>query len=385
MSWSSMGLLIFISAFLWAPSRDGLQGVYALAFFIPMGILLLTRRPDFNGYGGWPTFAALSYAGFSATSALWGDEPRSVLFFILQWCVLATFLCGSCLVFSKREINVDKILYLIVIGGTVVVASTFIYHFIFVDPHFPPTRVRLVGWNVFRNPNEIGALCGVVALLAFTIAIQARSLERTWFFYSLCFISCVGLAVSLSRGALLAFVIMSIIALMVVRPNWKIWLPPLLIVIVVVLILLDVTTIRFSYISERGNGLGVRSVIWNEILNRSYNNIFAGTGITKDTTIAISSAIGTYNHAHNAWLDTLYRTGLIGVTLILFHLLLVARRFSHTPQLLPICVWLGYGCICHLFDGRCFFWEIGAKWFLYWIPAGLIVAIQLNKSMSEAR
>jgi O-antigen ligase len=377
MSWASVGLLIFVSAFLWAPSRDGLQGVYVLAFFLPMAIILLFRKPNFNEYGGWQTVIGLTYAGFSALSALWG-EPKDFGFFVLQWCVLATWLCGSCLVFSKRDIDIERYFRWLVVCGVSLTAITFTYHFVFVDSQFP-TLIRLVGWNVFRNSNEIGALFGIISLLAITIAVQASSLKRTWLFYLFALIAGVGLVASFSRGALLAFIVMVIITFIVVRPSVKIWLPPVLIMIIALLILLITTNIHTYYINGRGEGFGGRFVIWKEVLNRYHENIFTGIGMAKDTGIIIPG-LEIFNHAHNAWLDTLYRTGLIGLTLALLHLKEVLQKFSRDPRLLPLYLWLSYSCLCNLFDGRCFFWEIGAKWFLYWIPASLIVAIHTGIS-----
>lgn len=372
-TWASVGLLVFVSAFLWAPSRDGLQGVYVLAFFVPMLKILLFRKPNFNEYGGWPTVIALIYAGFSALSTLWG-EPKDFGFFGLQWCVLATWLCGSCLVFSKREIDMEKYLRWLVMFGVLITLLTFIYNFLFIDSNFP-MQMRLVGWNVFRNPNEIGAFCGIIALLAFTIAVQSLSLKQTWLFYILALIATAGLLASLSRAAFLALTIMSLIALLIVRPPLKIWLPPVLIAIVIVLILLGTTDILTSFTGGRGDGLGPRLNIWKEVFERWQKHIFIGVGMTKDTNIIALDASAS-SHAHNAWLDTLYRTGLIGFIIVLSHLIKVVQRFSSNQSLLSLYLWLGYGCICNLVDGRCFFWEIGAKWFLYWIPIGLIVAVQ---------
>ncbi|MES2826461.1 MAG: O-antigen ligase family protein [Pseudomonadota bacterium] len=372
-SWASAGLIIFISAFLWVPSRDGLQGVYLLGFFLPTLIILTLKKFSFDEYGGWPTILALTYAGFSLLSTLWG-EPKDFGFFLLQWCVLASWLCGSCLVFIKREINVEKYLEWFVAIGVLATIIAMVRYYFFV---FGVSTIdnRLSGWNVFRNPNEIGAMCGIIALLAFNIGVRSSSLKRVWLFYLLTSIATLGLVASFSRSALSAFIIMSFITLLLARPPLKVWLPPVLISIIALLLLLDGTQILdYYYTAPRNQDFGGRFGIWQEVLYRSSENIFIGIGMTEDASISIASS-QTFNHAHNAWLDTLYRTGLIGLTLLLLHTTAIFQKASRDPRLLPIFLWLGFGCLCNLLDGRCFFWEIGAKWFLYWIPAGLIVAI----------
>ena len=338
-----------------------------------MAIILLFRKPSFNEYGGWPTVIALIYAGFSAFSALWG-EPKDFGFFVLQWCLLATWLCGSCLVFSKREINVEKYLRWFVVLGVLITATTILHYYYFIYG-VTTFEKRLWGWNVFRNANEIGAMCGIIALLALTIAMQSLSLKRTWIFYFFALIASLGLVASFSRGALLAFVIMAVVSLALIRPPLKVWLPPIFIVTIALLIILAMGDIQIYYTKSRGDVFGDRLLIWREVFDQYCKNIFAGIGMAKDTNILIPH-FDLVNHAHNAWLDTLYRTGLIGLVLVLAHLTKVIQKFSYDPRTLPLYLWLGYGCICNLVDGRCFFWEIGAKWFLYWIPIGLIVAIQ---------
>lgn len=68
--WASVGLPIFITAFVWAPSRDGLEGVYALAFFLPMLLVLPRQKPQLNHYGGMPTLIAILFAGYATQELL---------------------------------------------------------------------------------------------------------------------------------------------------------------------------------------------------------------------------------------------------------------------------------------------------------------------------
>lgn len=371
--WASKGFYIFLFAFLLAPSRDGLQIIYLLAFFLPVSLLLLSSRFDFYAYGGGMTLAALSYAAFSTISTLWGAHPKEFIFFVLQWWVLATWLIGVCLIFLNTEINIEKIIFWLVVIGVLVIASTILYFFLVIDSSFP-MRNRLSGWNAFRNANEIGSFCGVIALLALIMALRSSSLISATKFYTLALFACGGLLISLSRGAILALIISVPFIIALIRPPLKIWLPPVILCVVSVLLVLSLTDIFTFYMSGRAEGLGGRSAIWDEIIFRSQDNLLAGIGLSKDSTIFLSNG-EEFNHAHSAWLDILYRTGVIGFLLVLVHLATVLRKFSSAKELLPLYAWLIYGCLCGFFDGRTLFWEIGAKWFFYWIPAGLIAAI----------
>lgn len=371
LSWSSVGILIFVSAFLWAPSRDGLQGVYCLAFFLPMLLVLLSRAPKFAEYGGWITLSALMYAGFSALSALWSGQPKGVGFFALQWGVLAVWLCGASLIAAKLNVDLQKYLSQFVVLGCLCVVATLAYYYGFVFGH-SSREFRMYGWNVFRNANEIGAMCGLFALLSLTIALQSKRLLHASFFYGLAVVAFLGLMASFSRAALMAFVIMSLVALLAIRPPLRVWLYFLGLSVLTGSMLLIFTSVSVGF-EGRSIAIDERFSVWKEVLAHSYNNIFAGVGMQENTNITVADG-KVFNHAHNAWLDTFYRTGLIGLALVLWNLFSVIKTIPHNFKLLPLYLWLGFGCVCSLFDSRCFFWEIGAKWFFYWIPVGLIAA-----------
>lgn len=370
-SWASVGLFIFIFAFLWAPSRDGLQVVYLFSFFLPILGLFILRRPNVKEYVNIPTVLALIYGAFSTCAALWGDA-KSFGFFFLQWLVLATWLCGTTVVFSRTiNLDIEKFIFWFVVLGCMVIISTIAYHYIFSNNY--RNIFRLLGWNVFRNPNEIGAMCGIISLLAIISAFQSLSVKRIILYYFLASIATTGLILSLSRAAMLATFVTSLLALVIIRPPTKVWLTPATILLFVAAWFIWVSGVPYYYFEGRASGVSDRLAIWGEVIKNSFNNIILGIGMSEKTDIAISN--GTlFNHAHNAWIDTYYRTGIVGLLLIILHLLFTLRNALANTKTLPFFLWLCFGCICSLFDGRVFFWEIGAKWFLYWLPAGLIVA-----------
>lgn len=370
-SWIFFGLLVFLSAFLWAPSRDGLRIVFLFSFFIPVLMLFFIYTPDKKEYLNTPTILALIYGLFSVASSFWGDK-QSIGFFILQWFVLAAWLCGTSVVLSRVNLDFHKSITIFIGFGCLVIISsiTYYYNFVFGDGNLDK---RLWGWNVFRNPNELGSLCGVIALLAVTSAFQSSSVSRAYLFYAFAVIGFMGLLLSFSRAALLAFLIASSLGLIITRPSAKIWSPPFIIITTIFIFLFIMTDVSALYFEGRMGGLSDRITIWSTVIHASFNNFFIGIGMSENTRIPIPS-VEVFNHAHNAWLDTYYRTGIVGLCLILCHLLTVLKITIFNKKVLPLSLWLCFGVIFSLFDGRCFFWEIDAKWFLYWIPAGLIVA-----------
>lgn len=379
-SWASVGLLFFVFAFLWAPSRDGLQVVYLFSFFLPVLVLFFLRSPKINEYVNYPTILALSYGAFSVFSTLWGDI-NSFGFFLLQWLVLATWLCGASVVLSRAvNVNLERFIFWFVILGCIVIIAAILYHYVISNRS--NDIIRLVGWNVFRNPNEIGAMCGVVSLLAVISAFQSTTVKRAFFYYFLALIGSAGLVLSFSRAAILAVFVTSFLAFIIIRPPVRIWLAPVLVLVFALLWFLWSKGIPSYYLDGRGGAFSDRFAIWSDVAKQSLDHLFIGIGMSENTDITLSDKT-TFNHAHNAWVDTYYRTGLVGLFLVLLHLASVMRIALFNQKTLPFFLWLCFGCICSFFDGRTFFWEIGAKWFLYWLPAGLIVAYANFKNIDS--
>lgn len=382
LKWAKSGLLIYLSSFFWAPSRDGLQIVFLFAFFIPMTYVLLSQKPKYLEYGGWMTYSALAYAGFATLSSLWGVQT-DLFYFAFQWIVLAIWLCGVCFLVIKFNFDLMKCLFwFVVLGSLTSLLSIFhYYYFVFGVATFD---TRLWGWNIFRNPNELGAMCGIVTLIAYIFALQSSNLFRVWMYYSIAAIPFTGLILSSSRGSLLSFVVTAFLALILIRPSLKIWMPPILVGFTLIVCLIDVKDLNSYYIDGRSAGFSGRLEIWNVAFESIKENFIFGVGLSKKSDILVSG-FEVYNHAHSAWIDTIYRTGIVGFFLFIMHLATIFTRFSRNSKLIPFYLWLCYGCIYSILDGRSFFWDMGAKWFLYWIPIGLIIAFQSRESLNQPK
>lgn len=378
LKWARLGLPIYLSSFFWSPSRDGLQVVYLLAFFLPMLHVLLSQRPKFSEYGGWVTYSALIYAGFSALSTLWGN-PADFGYFFFQWIVLAVWLCGCCFLLKQFAFDLNRFLFWFIVSGAVISLISILYYYYFVFGSTSDDK-RLWGWNIFRNPNEIGAMCGILVLMAYVFALRSKTLAMAWMFYAIALIPMAGLILSFSRGALLSLCITALLALIIIRPPLRIWMPPVLVSLFVLAIFINVTDLSNYYLDGRSGGLGGRSAIWKVVFASIGEHTLVGVGMAKNSGILVPD-IDVFNHAHSAWLDTLYRTGAVGLFLFLLHLKVVAEKFKAHSQLVPLYLWLLYGCVYNIFDGRSFFWDMGAKWFLCWIPIALIAALHIKDNV----
>ncbi len=364
LAWASGGLWIFISAFLWAPSRDGVEAIYALAFFIPMLLLLPWRKPEFHQYGGWFSVSAMAYASWCCITSLWGDGTG---FFILQWLVLAAWLLGVAWVLQKKSLDWDKFLqWFLLVGAITALVNIAVFYW----SH--PLTARMDGVTIARAPTLVGQVYGLVVLIGILLSWRIQCFKCALGLSLACIPALAALGLSQSRGPLLSLVLVLVIGLIWLRPSWKIVLTQCGAALLALIILFLVFPLDQILL---GRGASFRDQIWLDVIGQMGAQpglILLGVGMGESTEIMTS--IGPYHHAHNAWLDILYRTGIVGLGLALVHLTLLLWSARHHRQLAPLTLWLVYGCGCLFVDSRSVFWEIDTKWLLYWIPAALLAA-----------
>ncbi len=371
LSWIGIGLLIFISAFIWMPKRDGIQAIFALGILFPMLCVLPFRKPEFNNYGGWITWLALIFTGYSTLTSFWAPISKPD-FFIIQFVVLSVWLMSIAWYASRREINWFRLQqYLLIMGVLVGLINLILFY------QKNDWFARLEGSFAARNPNEIGALFGILTLLAFCQWLRASSKSHNIYYFVLSVALLIPLLASQSRGALLALIATASMAVCYIRPSKK----KLVFLSLSGLIALGLLIYGFSSAGLTAGRFspGLRDVIWQEVFSRSVSeHLWFGKGMEKFEKIIIPD-VDVFDHAHNVWLDTFYHTGLIGLILGLMHVFYVLQKFKPSPVQTTLHLWLMFSLIAGMFDYRTFFWQIDFKWFLFWIPVGLISAIQIQE------
>ena len=212
LSWIGIGLLIFISAFIWMPKRDGIQAIFALGILFPMLCVLPFRKPEFNNYGGWITWLALIFTGYSTLTSFWAPISKPD-FFIIQFVVLSVWLMSIAWYASRREINWFRLQqYLLIMGVLVGLINLILFY------QKNDWFARLEGSFAARNPNEIGALFGILTLLAFCQWLRASSKSHNIYYFVLSVALLIPLLASQSRGALLARIATASMAVCYIRP-----------------------------------------------------------------------------------------------------------------------------------------------------------------------
>lgn len=382
-SYASVGILVFLTSFFWGPSRDFMQVVYGLSFFAPVLVVLLLRRPNFREYGGWFTGLALIYGAYATLSSLWSPTPRP-FFFGYHLLFLSVWLAGVCWLFRTGKIDITRVYTAIVLAGAVcglVLLVVFYWE--------KPLSIRLgtLGYGVAKNSNTLGYLYGATTLVAYVLWLRSSGRRQSWTALALILANLLPFLATQSRSAFVGFVIAGVIAFFsVTKSAAKLATHVLLLFVLVGVVLLEWDFVSKT-VSARFNERFYRDAVWPHALQASYrDHIFFGTGLVKTSRISVpGSDLPPFNHCHSAYIDALYRTGIVGLVLMLSHLIFVLSHWSRDPRLLPLFLWLLLTCTMSFFDHPGFFWYLEPLWFAYWVPAGLIGAlVTLEKTKAAA-
>lgn len=375
LSWAGLGVTLFVTSYLWSPSRDGLDVVFYLFMFIPLLLVLPWQKPSMEDYGGWFTITALAYAGTSVVATFWG-EIEDFPFFLWHWFVLAFWLCGVSWIFHKRPPDMFQLYSIMIVVGLGVAMTAMIAFY-----SENSLAERMIGWSVARYPIVVAQTFGAVALIAYVRSLQSTTLKKSCVYFVASLFLLLPVVLSQSRGPALAFIVMAALALVLVRPRPVIISVHVFFALILAIMAHSLTDIT-QILIDRGISLSYRDVIWRDVWHLALENPLFGSGSVRMDHMQLPS--GFFHHPHNAWLDIFYRTGIVGLVLSLAHLLVLTRSFNRSGEILPLYLWLGFGCICVFTDSRVLFWELNSKWFLYWIPAGLIAAALINQQSTPA-
>jgi len=382
-AYSSVGLLVFLTSFFWAPTRDFMHVVYGLTFFAPVLLVLLLRKPDFNQYGGWFTGLALLYAGYASLSTLWSEAPRFE-FFAQHFVFLAVWLAGTAWLAQRRRLRVETIyLVLIVTGAAASVLYQLIFHLLESSSGYTSslgTRLHIRDYGAAANPNTIGILLGATTLIAYVWWLGSVGLKQGAARFALLLLNVVGVLATQSRGPILALAFTLAFGFMLYRGASRKWLVHITAVATLAGLVVIVSQQEqfVSEIQERVNSKVFRPTIWSHLIKESVNeHLLFGKGLVKTTRLHIPELkddLPVTHHAHSAYIDAFYWTGLVGAVLMAAHLVFVLCHWSNNSRLLPLFLWFAFGCLTALVDRPGFFEHLNAHWFGYWIPAGLIGA-----------
>ena len=358
--------------------------VFVLSFFGPVVLVLLLRKPDWWQYGGWFTGLALLYAAHATLSTIWSPEPRLDTF-AQHFVFLAVWLAGTSWLASRGQLPAKNLGLTLVYTGAL---ASVVYQLLFHSHSYPlaystewEARLGLFGWGVPRNPNTIGFFFGTTTIFAYLAWLSASGWRENLRSLILLLLNIAPVVAAQSRGVILALALILPLAFWFYHRTYRKWRAHLLLLAAAVGTVFasgyydDIASVASSRVAARSD----RVAIWEHVAKESFEkHLWLGTGLVKHSRIHVPSIedhLPSVHHAHNSYFDAFYRTGVIGLVLMLAHMLYVFSHWSCSKELLPLFLWFLFGCLVSLVANPGFFWYLDAIWWNYWIPAGLIGAL----------
>ena len=127
-----------------------------------------------------------------------------------------------------------------------------------------------------------------------------------------------------------------------------------------------------------------RGTIWFGAIEEILDAPWFGHGIEAEFKQPYHNNRQTASHPHSLYLQILYDTGLIGLTLFLSILSLTLKdgwKYRHIPLVQIALSILVFGLISYLIDVHKIFHRPHAYWFLFWLPVGIVIGIRLKETI----
>ncbi len=306
-------------------------------------------------------FGLLVYCAYMTFTALVSTRPlQSVLIAAMWWFFWVVYLLIKNLLTSKERVN-SFLLCLSAVAGLVGLITCIQYVinlalgintgsvWNFLDrPVFELVPFSLTinldygtrAYSTFANPNMTAQY--LVMVIPFIVSFTFTQTEKRMKLFSgvALFLACAGVALTFSRGAYLALIVLAVALLLLnIRKHYKAFL----LYGAIALVLMP------KQVFERLTSFdgGERTEIWKESFVRFLDNPITGYGVGTDTTAAIFERIGIdAPHAHNLVLQLLLEGGIIALLIMLFVGFFTAHngirliRAGHKTAF-----WLGFGVL----------------------------------------
>lgn len=366
-AWIPFGFLAYLGSMFFLDGSKQKTIFYLLAA-LP-SLALLVRIKDLSRAEPWTMASLLMFFTFFSVSALWSGGDGSMsdgLRFTLYIICL-----GLAAEASVRRFSVDFIAsFIVVVGGFAAV----VYWIAIALGDVSIARLlterftlrAMVGWGG-SNPITTAVIFGLPVLAAWWLI--ARQRWQLQLVLITLMVLCLGLMFfTKSRGPIAALCLTLLLLSLIRRSRTDI-------VLVSVGGFLAASTLLFSslgsVVAERAAAPNYRLDIWLQAMAQFRESWLLGTGFDHEARILIDNG-QLLTHSHSFLFEVFRQGGLVGGGLFLLMLGLLLRRAFSQPSGLFFLLWLIYGAICLLTNGRMVLSRPGVEWFAFWVPLLLL-------------
>lgn len=368
--WITLSLPIFLLGYFFFPSSSLRNTFYYIAVCFPVVLLLPAYYRQFKPTT-WVTASSIIFIFYLLLNSLWSihystDQSLKFLRYVFSlYCLFAAVFIFH----NNRPGYCDQLFKAFIFFGFFHSLYGIFIHF----NMFPkPLTIR------YDDPIESSMLVGLLMLTCIWLMIESKSWRHSaiYFFLSIPFI--IIMILSKSRGPQMALILtLPLIAYFqsqYIKKLIYLFLIPLFAIIPLILFP-DFSKIIF----DRGFSAPYRIEIWSASFNESLNYFWFGQGASHRPPLFISSG-ERFNHSHNILLSIFRMGGIVGVILFFTNLILcffAGLKSSNSIHRVWI-VWLCFGVLCLMTNGKYPLIRPSSAWLVYWIPIAFICASYSN-------
>ena len=305
---------------------------------------------------------------------LWADNAvfKDYLYYLRRPVYLFVFLSLTIEITLRYPKFIDYLfIFFCWIAAITAIISIFWFYSSF---PFPQSRLSFLG-DQLRNQVIGASVYGAIALVCFFHARKTQE-SYAWIYTGLCVVLLFAVALTRSRGPLIALVITFLIGAVLTR-NKKLLAIVLLVILVFGMMFFYVE--GFKKMFMRPTGVLYRLEAWQQTLERIKEALIFGEGISTDRTLILASG-SKLNHFHSVYLGTTLQGGLIGLFLLLVLQILALREaflyFLREKNFVYVAVML-FAYICIATMNYRIISHPNALWIYFWLPIAIIAGKKL--------
>jgi O-antigen ligase len=365
-NWVMLSLVIFLLGYFFFPSSSKQNTFFYIAVCTP-AVLLLPHYYKQLRPTTWVTASAIILLCYLFLNSLWSihySTSQSLKYLRYLFTLYCLFAAIFVLQYKRPGYSIWLFKAFVIIG---------FFHSIYgIFDHLITEKDPLL--TRLEDPIDSAMHAGLLLLTCLWLMFEKKAWKHKLTYIGLSVPFIILILLSKSRGPQLALLLTLPLAIYFQKLNIKKIIPlasALLIVFCLLLLFTDASKILFS----RGLSFPYRQEIWMTSLKESLNYFWLGQGASHKPPLFLPSG-SIFNHSHSILLSIFRLGGIVGVLLFSINFILclfVGFKSSHSPPKLWV-IWLVFGTLCLMTNGKYPLARPSSMWLAYWIPIAFICA-----------
>ncbi len=371
--WAIFGLIIFLLGYFIFSSSKLHNTLFYIGICIPVVLLIPSCFKNIKPQS-WLAVSALVFAFYLFLSSLWaidfsiGKSLKFLKYLFILYCLFA-----AVFVFQKTKPANTKLLFiaLVVVGSLSSIYGIYDHFNKYILQSIDPLLYR------YNDPIHSAMLAGLLLLTCFWLMIDNHNYKYKFMYLVLSIPLIALIFLSKARGPQLALFIALIplcyFQVQNIRKHLAVLIVPLFVLSLCIIFLLfsDFAKELFS----KGLSIPYRLDIWSASLKEAFDHFWFGQGATRKPAPLMASNIA-FDHSHSLALAIFRMGGIIGLILFSINLVLcfvAGIKVKKSVHHLWV-IWLFFGVICLMTNGKYPLTRPSTTWLAYWVPMAFICA-----------